>query len=118
MPEEKSEERTSRLNQIVVGLITALLVTAPGVTLGHMVTIALLEERVETVRVEVAKQDDRLKNVEEAVIEVRTNQANLAKNVRIAANEALSNGEKIDTLARDLNRLIGAYEFKAGEKER
>jgi len=117
--------RSEKIGHVVVGIITSLLITVPGVTVGHVVTVSLLEERVTVLNTTTegngksAKANaDRIAKLETLIARMQASQEALDKNVKIAANEAKANGEKIDEVAKDLNRLIGAFESQESRRRR
>lgn len=104
------------VRNIAVAVISATIVSVGSVAIAHEVSVEVLKDRVAKVTQEVAEHERRLAKIEESLTEVVVRQKAIDRNTRIGANAAKDNGEKIETLSRDLNRLIGYIDRKEARK--
>jgi len=98
-------------------VIAAVLVSGGSSWLGVEIGISRLEISLKAAEARITAientedaNDKRLRKIESDLSHLAAKFDALDRNTKIAANEALDNGKKIDDLSRDLNRLIGAFE--------
>lgn len=119
------EPRDSRVSTIMISIVTAAMIALPGGIVSHLISQAVVQERLEQHTKDISQNRDRIDELEKLVKSVETTVASIDQKVksadkaaRSAADAARDNGTKMDRMSADLNRLIGAFDASERRKRR